>query len=259
MIQGVVVTLASVLTGADKRTHWPGFLESLGRTPGVQLSQQLLGGGRGFLDTRKASCVVKFLSTARFAFKLSHFFPFTDVTRRDSLPCENTIFSSCLWVTIKKKKKKPALEQRSARGVWPKCKAAGQFAGRHCFSREGAERGAFQHLFRHFFKRWFKFEAMGPNAEPLTPIQDLMNHTLDRHCSPPATSLGGHGGVVFCFSCPHKNSFSSTDHVLVSGGQGTSLYLWHGEGIQQNLRTQVHASSPCVWVAQRKGNGPWET
>lgn len=156
---------------------------------------------------------------------------------------------------LKKKKKKPALEQRSARGVWPKCKAAGQFAGRHCFSREGAERGAFQHLFRHFFKRWFKFEAMGPNAEPLTPRQDLMNHTLDRHCSPPATSLGGHGGVVFCFSCPHKNSFSSTDHVLVSGGQGTSLYLWHGQGIQQSLRTQALASSPWVWVAQGKDSG----
>lgn len=68
MIQGVVVTLASVLTGADKRTHWPGFLESLGRTPGVQLSQQLFGGGHGFLDTRKASRAVKFLSIARLAF-----------------------------------------------------------------------------------------------------------------------------------------------------------------------------------------------
>lgn len=162
------------------------------------------------------------------------------------------------WPLRKRKRKKPALEQRSARGVWPKCKAAGQFAGRHCFSREGAERCAFQHLFRHFFKRWFKFEAMGPNAEHLTPRQDLMNHTLDQHCSPPATSLGGHGGVSVLFFLPPQKHFSSTDHVLVSRGQGSSLYLWRGEDIQESLWTQVHAS-PWVWVAQGSLWRSWET
>lgn len=68
-IQGLVVILASVLTGADKRTHWPGFLESLGRTPGVQLSQQLLEEAMAsWTPAKPRACVVKFLSTARLAF-----------------------------------------------------------------------------------------------------------------------------------------------------------------------------------------------
>lgn len=66
-IQGVVVTLGSVLIGADNSTHWPGFLESHRRTPGVRHSQQLLGGGHG-LPGHQESLVIEFLSTERLAF-----------------------------------------------------------------------------------------------------------------------------------------------------------------------------------------------